>query len=53
MCGYQNWFGGWGVCELWKNNELILLIYSHKLYFDGDDAIYDVIIQEPCLKTML
>ena len=30
-----------------KNNVLILLISSQKLYFDDDDAIYDNIIQEP------
>ena len=47
MCGYNYWIGVWGVCELWKNNILILLISSQKLYFGDDDAIYDVIIQEP------
>ena len=46
MCGYQNWIGSWGVCELWKNNVLILLISSQKLYFGDDNAISDVIIQE-------
>ena len=50
MCGFQNWIGGWGICELWKNNVLILLISSQKLYFVDDDAIYDVIIQEPVWK---
>ena len=44
VCGYKNWIGGWGVCELWKNNILILLISTQKLYFGDDDAIYDVII---------
>ena len=47
MCGYQNWIGGWGVCELWKKIVLISIISSQKLYFGDDDAIYDVIIQEP------
>ena len=50
MCGYQNWIRGGGVCELWKNNVLILLITSQKLYFCEDDAIYDFIIQEPVWK---
>ena len=30
-----------------KNNVLTLLISSQKLFFGDDDAIYDVIIQEP------
>ena len=30
-----------------KNNVLILLISSQKMYFGDDDAFYDVIIQEP------
>ena len=47
VCGYKNWIGGWGVCELWKNNILILLISTQNLYFGDDDAIYDAIIQEP------
>ena len=33
-----------------KKNVLILLISSQKLYFGDDDAIYDVIIQEPVWK---
>ena len=33
-----------------KNNVLILLISTQKLYFCDDDAIYDVIIQEPVWK---
>ena len=45
-CGYKNWIGGWGLCELWKKNSLlILLISTQNLYFVDDDAIYDVIIQ--------
>ena len=48
--GYKNWFEGWGICELWKNNVLILLILTQKLYFGDDDAIYDVIIQETVRK---
>ena len=39
----KNWIGGWGVCELWKNDILILLISTQKLYFGDDDAICDVI----------
>ena len=50
VCGYKNWIKVWGVCELWKNNILILLISTQKLYFGDDDAIYDVIIQEPVWK---
>ena len=46
-CGDQNGIGDCGVCELWKNNVLILLISSQKLYFGDNDAIYEVIIQEP------
>ena len=46
MCDYQNWIGGMGVCELWKNNVLVLLISSQKLYFGDNVAIYDVIIQK-------
>ena len=30
-----------------KNNVLILLNQSQKLYFGDDDAIYNVILQEP------
>ena len=30
-----------------KNTVLILLLSSQKLHFDDDEAIYDVIIQEP------
>ena len=33
-----------------KNNILILLFSSQTLYFGDDDAIYDVIIQEPVWK---
>ena len=33
-----------------KNNVLILLISSHKLYFGDYNAIYDVLIQEPVQK---
>ena len=33
-----------------KNNILISLISSQKLYFGHDDAIYDVIIQRHFLK---
>ena len=33
-----------------KNNVLILLISSQKMYFGDDDAFYDVIIQEPVWK---
>ena len=33
-----------------KNNVLILLISIQKLYFCDDEAIYDVIIQEPVWK---
>ena len=32
------------------NNVVILLISSQKLYFSDDDAIYDLIIQEPVWK---
>ena len=41
--GYKNWIGGWGVCELCKNNVLSLLISTQKLYFGDNDAISDVI----------
>ena len=47
VCGYKNWIGGLGVCELCKNIILSLLILIQKLYFGDNDAIYDVIIQEP------
>ena len=47
ICGYKNWIKGWGVCELWKNNILILLISKN---FGNDDTIYEVIIQEPVWK---
>ena len=50
MCGYRNWIGSWGVCELWKNSVLILLISSQKFHLGDDDASYDVIIQEPVSK---
>ena len=33
-----------------KNYLIILLILTQKLYFGDDDAIYDVIIQEPVWK---
>ena len=49
-CGDKNWIGGWSVCELWINNIVILLIWTQKVYFSDDDAIYDVIIQEPVWK---
>ena len=49
-CGYKSWIGGWGVCKLWKNNRLILLISIQNLYFGDGDAIYDVIIEEPVWK---
>ena len=39
-----------GVCVVWKNNILILLLSSQKLYFCDEDAICDVIIQEPVWK---
>ena len=48
--GYENWIGGWGVCDLWKNNVLILLISSQELFSVDDDAIHDVIIQEHVWK---
>ena len=48
--GYKNWIGGWGVCELCKNNIQSLLISTQKLYFSDNDAINDVTIQEPVLK---
>ena len=47
ICGYKNWIKGWGVCELWKNNILILLTSKN---FGDDDTIYEVIIQEPVWK---
>ena len=47
MNGYKNWIGGWGICQLWKYNTLILLISTQKLYFGDDGAIYDIILQEP------
>ena len=50
VCGYQNWIGCLGVCELWKNNVQILRISSQKLYFGDDDALYHGIIQEPVWK---
>ena len=40
-----------GVYMNYENNVLILLISSQKLYFGDDDAIYDVIIQEPVMTT--
>ena len=49
-CGHKNWIEGWGVFKIWKNNILILLILIQKLYFVDDDAMYDVIIQEPVWK---
>ena len=42
VCGYKNWIKVWGVCELWKNNILILLISTQKLYFGDNDAIYNI-----------
>ena len=53
VCCYINWIGGWGVCELGKNNILSLLISTQKLYFGDNDAIYDVIILEPSLKDVI
>ena len=44
---YKNWIRGWGICELYKNNILSLLILTQKLYFRDNDAIYEVLIQEP------
>ena len=46
VCSYENWIGGWGVCDIWKNNIIILLISTLKLYFGDDDAI----IHEPVWK---
>ena len=37
--------------KLWKKNNLLNLLFSSQmLYFGDDDAIYDVIIQEPICK---
>ena len=33
VCGYKNWIGRWGVCELWKNNIQILPILTKKIVF--------------------
>ena len=41
---------GWGKCEIWENNMLILLISTKKLYFCDNDALYDVILQETVRK---
>ena len=39
-----------GIYEIWKNNMLISLFNIIKLYFVNDDAIYDVIMEEPVEK---
>ena len=39
-----------GVCENWENDMLILLISTQRSYFCDNDAIYDVIMQEPVRK---
>ena len=46
VCSNKNWIGSWSVIEIWKNNMLILLFSTQKLYFGTDDAIYDVIMKE-------
>ena len=43
----KNWIGGLGVCELRKKKHTYFVNLTQKLYFGDDDAIYDVIIQEP------
>ena len=50
VCGDKNWIGGWGECELCKNNILSSLISTQKLYFGDNYVIYDVIIQYPVWK---
>ena len=46
----KNWIRGWGVCETWKNNMLILLISTQMWHSCDNDTIYDVIIQQPVRK---
>ena len=43
---------GWMLGDMWKNSPppQILLISTQQLYCGDDDAIYNVIIQEPIWK---
>ena len=50
VCSNKNWIGSWGVCEIWEKTMLILLISAQKSYFCHNDAIFDVIVQEPVRK---
>ena len=50
MCGNKNGSEVGAYVNYEKKNVLILLISSQKLYFGDDDAIYDLIIQEPVCK---
>ena len=50
VCSNKNWIGGSGVCDIWENSMIILLILIQKSYFFDNDAFFDVMIQEPDRK---